>query len=243
MKKNFYLSLLVLAAMVFTVSCSDDDEPGGTDPVVNPEVSKVLQTLGEIEGVADFTKVLSDNALGLEVGEDNITVFAVKDQSSEEAKSDDETISKDNLKRHIVSGVYDLTDFALDSLVVVSLSGDPIAITKTDDGIFVNGALLEKTDASEAGDNLIYVVDKVVPDVEITEQSALFTVYEINEAWEDGADEKALSDTATIEIFRSVDGEYVKIASVLTTEGLAEFKHFYVDALFYTVKKDMHSFR
>ena len=238
MKKNFLLSLLALTMLFFAVSCSDDEEPT-PPPTVDNEVAKVIDALTDIEGVSGFLKVLEDNALDINPEGENITVFAVKDAAAEEKSlAEEEVIGKDNLKRHIVAGAYDLSDFAADTVVVKSLSGDPIAITKDGDNIYINGALVETADATKAGENLIYVVDKVVPDVEMTSKDALFNVYEINEEWAEGAEEKALSDTAQIDFYRYVNEEYVLVGSVLTAEGLATYSHYYQDSLFYTVKKD-----
>ena len=245
MKKFFYLSFAVLTFLLISVSCSDNDDVT-PPPTVNPEIAKVIDALKNIDGVDGFAKVLSDNALGLDVGDGNITVFAVKDDSPEPkstgGSAQENGIGKNNLKRHIIEGLCDLTDFAADSMVVVSVSGDPVAITKVEGKVYINGILLDKTEPVKAGENLIYVVEDVVPAVEIPEQKASFVVYEINEEWVEGKEEKALSDLVKIDFFRYVNGEYVKVAETATNkDGEVVLNHYYADSLFYTVKKENKS--
>jgi len=247
MKKFFSLSFAAIALLLISVSCSDDDDVTPPPPTVNPEVAKVINALKDIEGISGFTKVLSENALGLEVGDGNITVFAVKDASAEPKSTGGSTsteeggIAKADLKRHILSGKYDLSALEADSIFVISVSGDPVAISKKGDQIFINGILLENAQATKAGDNLIYVVEQVVPVVEIPKHTVKMTVSEINEEWADGKEEKVLSDSAVIDFFRYVDGEYIKVLSTSTDKGQVTLDHFYSDSLFYTVKKGSKS--
>ncbi|MDH6309288.1 hypothetical protein M2451_002826 [Dysgonomonas sp. PFB1-18] len=242
MKKIFYLSIVALALGFSTLSCSDDDGPT-PPPTDNTQLKAVAEALGKMDGVSGFTEVLSDNVEGINVGEGNITVFAVKDTPAEGKKAaeevEDEAISKDNITRHIVKGTYDLTDFAADSLVIENITGKPLVITSKDGKLYINDVLMETGTPTKAGDNLIYLVDNVLPVVEMEKQTSNFLVYEINEKWAEGADEKAVSKGAVINFFRYNNEEFVQIGSVTTDEeGKAMLEHYYADSLFYTIDKE-----
>lgn len=235
MKKIVYLGLLSLATLFLVASCNnDDDNPTLKD--VDPEIALVIEALKDVKDVSLFTKVLTDNASDIKVKEGNITVFAVKNVGI--APSSDDIIGKDNITRHIVEGVYDLTAFTADTLFAMSLSGDPVAITKVETRVFVNGVAVESNEPVKAGKNMIYKVAGVVPHVKRTAQKSAFEVYEINEKWTNAAIEKALSDDAQIDFFRYVNLGYVNVGTVRTAKGKATFDHYYGKNLFYTVTKD-----
>lgn len=239
MKKFFYLSIVTLALGFSTLSCSDDDDPTPPPPS-NSELKTVVSALEKMDGVLGFSDVLSENVEGIDVGEGNITVFAVKDSPTEaKATEEGESISKDNITRHIVKGTYDLTDFAVDSLVIENITGKPLAITSKDGKLYINNILLETATPTKAGDNLIYVVDNVLPVVEMEKQTSSFVVYEINEEWAEGADESVASEGADVNFFRYSNDEFVQIATVKTdAEGKAKLEHYYADSLFYTIDKE-----
>ncbi|MBK5722107.1 hypothetical protein JGH11_14610 [Dysgonomonas sp. Marseille-P4677] len=250
MKKFFYLSLAALTMLFSAVSCSDDDDPV-MPPVNKTELQVVLEKLGEMENVEDFTKVLSE-AKDINVGEEAITVFAVKNQEAapdsnkdtEEGQEggDTEVINAENIKRHIVKGTYDLANAPADSLILQSISGDPIAVYSKDGKIYVNGVLMEAS-PEEAGKSSIYVIESVIPEADIPALTENFTVYEGNEEWTEGAEEKAASENAKIKFFTmKEEGEnitYTLIDSVMTdAEGKATLSHYTTEDLYYTVEKD-----
>ncbi|MDU1891848.1 MAG: hypothetical protein E6767_14265 [Dysgonomonas sp.] len=237
MKKLIYLSFVVLAMSFSIVSCSDDDDPEPTPPPTNTELKKVLDKLADMENVSDFTNALK-NASGIDVGNDIITVFAIKDQPELKATLNEGSSTTDLLKGHIAKGAYDLSELVSDSLVIKGIDGKPIAITQVDGDVYINGVLLPTPDATKAGDNCIYVVDDTLPQIEIKEYTANFVVSEANEQWAEDADEKSVSKDALVRFFTYYDDSYVCIDSVLTNEeGKAEYKHFRYDNLFYSVSK------
>jgi len=241
MKKIFYLSVLTFMTLFLITSCSDDDDPYYPPAEVNPEVEKVIDALKDIDGVSQFTKALADNALNIRV-DDNITVFAIKDEAPAQKSTSDESSANLNvLKRHIVEGKIDLTGFAVDSLIVNSISGEPVAITKAEDKIYINGVLFSQVTPTPAGDNIIYVIEETAPEVELPAHKSTFSIYEINESWAAEAPEKALADSVKIEFFRFVDGQYVNVGIAYTNKGEAVYDHYYADNLFCTVSKSTKS--
>lgn len=237
MKKLIYLSFATLAMLFSTVSCSDDDDdPLPPAPPANTELKKVIEKLEGMDGFTEFTKVLKETD-GIDVGDDVITVFAVKDATTPEKETAEEGISKENIKHHIVKGTYDLTKLISDSLVVKGIDDKPIAITQKDGKVYINDVLMEGA-ATEVEKNLIYGVEKVIPVVDIKEYTANFTVYEANEEWAEGAKEKDLSKEAMIRFYTYFNDNFRCIDSVATNEeGKAVYKHFRYQNLFYTVDK------
>lgn len=246
MKKLFFLSFATLAMLFSTTSCSDDD--GTPIPVNETELQKVIDKLGEVDNVSQFTKVLS-NASDINIGDEALTVFAVKDTVDQNAvlkegeDSIKETINDTNIKRHIVKGTLNLSTLPSDSLVLQSIDGTSLVVSAKDGKVYVNGVLMASTTPTEVSKSLIYVMDEVLPTSDVPVVTSQFTVYEANEDWSDGADEKVASESAKIKLFKKeVDGDnvnYTVVDSILTDkDGKASLNYYTADALFYTVEKE-----
>ncbi|WP_029902360.1 fasciclin domain-containing protein [Prevotella sp. 10(H)] len=245
MKKLFYLSFATLAMLFSTVSCSDDDETPPPPPPAKTQLEEVIEKLGTIEDVTKFTEVLK-NVDGANLGEDALTVFAVKDKTeepapkAEEGEEEEETeVTKDNITRHIVKGDVTFPATEGENIIVESVKGDPVKLTMKDGKVLVNDVALESTSATEAGKSKIYVVATVLPDLDIPEFKASYTVYEANEEWTGGVAEKVVSENAKI-TFYVLDGEeYKEVGSVATDkDGKAAFEHYYEEGLLYKVEKE-----
>lgn len=235
MKKLFYLSITALALLFTSVACSDDDDY--TPPPQDTQLEKIIKELEKMGNVDDFTSILKD-VEELEIGDEAVTVFAVKDAAAESSAKQDgdepgEDVTADNIKRHIVKGTYELTD----SLLLKSVSGEPVVITLDDqDQVYVNGVLMESVEPTKVGESQIYVMAAGLPEAETFEST--FSVFECNEEWADGADEKIASKDAVIKIYALEEDEYVLIDTVVTdADGKATIKHLESGDFFYTVTK------
>lgn len=235
MKKLFYLSITALALLFTSVACSDDDDY--TPPPQDTQLEKIIKELEKMGNVDDFTSILKD-VEELEIGDEAVTVFAVKDAAAESSAKQDgdepgEDVTADNIKRHIVKGTYELTD----SLLLKSVSGEPVVITLDDqDQVYVNGVLMESAEPTKVGESQIYVMAAGLPEAETFEST--FSVFECNEEWADGADEKIASKDAVIKIYALEEDEYVLIDTVVTdADGKATIKHLESGDFFYTVVK------
>jgi len=232
MKKFFYLSIAAITLLFSSVACSDDDDPNPTEK--NKELKEVISKLEGMDEYSTFTGVLKETD-GIDVGTSNITVFAVKNVT-ESTLETTEGISSENITRHIALGIHSLPKSEDDVVNVTTLAKEPIKLTMKGDKIYANGIEMVKTPTA-AGTSQIYEVAAVLPSTPAT--IANFTVYEANEEWAEGAEEKAPSAGTDIFFYELKDDKYVKVDSVTTdTEGKAALSHYYSEGLFYSVNKE-----
>ncbi len=236
MKKFFYLSIAMLTLVFSSVACSDDDDPKIEN---NKELKQVISKLETMKGVTDFTQVLKSTD-GIDVGTGSITVFAVEDKT-ESTLSADGAITKDNIVRHIATGIHSLPKSDKDTVIIKAINKESIKLTMKDGKVLVNGISMESSEPVMAGNSQIYVITDVLPATPATISN--FTVYEANEEWAEGADEKKPSNGAFIKFYEFSDDKYVLVDSAKTdTEGKVAFSHYYTEDLFYNVENGEKTF-
>jgi len=158
-----YLFFLFLCLSL--IACSDDDNNTVEPPQPETSIKKVISEMEKISGVANFASALKDAAPSLNVPDEKLTVFAVKDETK---AADNNTYTNEVLKRHIVKGIYDLKDFSGDTLKLASIANDSLYVTKAGGNIYINDISLSSATPTEAGDNYIYVVNDIIPEADIS---------------------------------------------------------------------------
>lgn len=232
MKKYFYLSIAAITLLFSSVACSDDDDPNPNGK--NQQLKEVISKLEGMDDYSTFTDVLK-KASTIDVGTSNITVFAVKDVTESTLEAT-EGISSENISRHIALGIHSLPKTEEDVVNITTLAKEPITLTKKGDKIYVNGIEMIST-PTVAGNSQIFNIAAVIPSTPAT--VANFTVYEANEEWAEGEEEKVLSAGTHIFFYELKDDEYVKVDSITTdAEGKAALSHYYTEGLFYSVNKE-----
>ena len=156
MKSKFIFAGITVAVMPFAVlSCTDtgteDDRPEALNEIID-----VLET--SLPQASSFTDLLKDADLS-DVVSDELTVFAVQDDTQE--KSETSESSSETVRRHIAIGSYGPDDL-YDGRELSSLSGEILEVTRDGDKIEINGVAVIG-DAIPAGKSYIYLVESTIP--------------------------------------------------------------------------------
>ena len=156
MKSKFIFAGITVAMMPFAVlSCTDTGTEDDRPEAVN-EIIDVLET--SLPQASSFTDLLKDADLS-DVVSDELTVFAVQDDTQE--KSETTESSSETVRRHIATGSYGPDDL-YDGRELSSLSGEILEVTRDGDKIEINGVAVIG-DAIPAGKSYIYLVESTIP--------------------------------------------------------------------------------
>lgn len=242
MKKLINLSLSLILFLFSVASCSDDDNNGNTDSG-QKQIEEVINKLELIPDVSEFTQALKDVG-NINVSSDQLTVFAVKNQSNDKAVrlKSDSTLNTDVVKRHIVKGIYDLSKIGSDSLSIYSITNDLLIVLKKGNEILINGVPLVAPTPTKAGNSYIYIVPVIIPkkeDMPSITYSVDFRVREWNENWNVvNSEESFVSKNAMITIFKKTGTSYIAIDSIATdANGAANYRYTEKQDLYYKIKK------
>lgn len=151
--------------------CTDDGKPDpeggqGDLPVAVEEVISVIE--GTVPEAGHFVELLKQAELS-DVTSEEITVFAVTD--TPEAKSD-AVPDLDWVRRHIVEGNHVGLSAGQQ---LQSLSGEVLLVSVSSDGtVSVNGVSVSGS-AIPAGKSSIYIVEDIIPSLEISDEDAMET--------------------------------------------------------------------
>lgn len=149
------LRLLPLFLFLVFIGCSDDDKTG----TEQTQTQKIIRELEKTAGITDFTAAFKEMAPGFNLGQENLTILAARNSST------GSEYTTGVLKRHIIKGAYDLSNFSGESLTLKSIANDDLVITKSNNQILVNGVALASSTPTEIEGTYIYVVSDIIPDV------------------------------------------------------------------------------
>lgn len=243
MPRKIKILYAAVILFMFMMACSDNDPEIINEPSEGQkEVEKIVTELEKNKDVSTFTKALKNIVPDLNFEENQITVLAVKNQSAEKSTDNTSNYTPETLKRHIVKGAHDFTQMSKDTLVLKSISNETIYATKLNGEIFINNVPLASTSPTKAGNSIIYVVNKTVPeakDILVTKFKITLTVHECNEEWSaDNNTESYLSEGATIIFYKKHKNKFVITDSIHTDKnGVGIYKHNYTDQLYYQIRK------
>ena len=230
MKKLLYQIFLPIFALGMMYSCSDSNETPELDPLptaIEKELESITNKLKTIEGIDAFTEVFK--AADIDVKTEELTILATSAAPQKRSlKASNETISKDNIKRHIIAGVHDFFAMATDSLTLESIDGTKLYITKYKDIIYINGIALTKNSNEKISKSVIYILESVIPveskplakyTLNVKVQESLYGEQNITNPYKP-------VEGATVYFYQLLDSIYTPIDSVKTNkEGLAILHH------------------
>ncbi len=180
------------------------------DIISNSDDHATLQAVLELAGLDE---ALSDPDATLTVFAPTDDAFEAIDPEVLEAVLEDEELLEAILLYHVVGSVALSTDLS-DGMKIVTLNGQSITVTISDDGVFINDAQVTVADI-EADNGVVHVIDAVL----IPAQQEAFTVFDIISNSDDhatlqavlelaGLDEALLDPEATLTVFAPTDDAF-----------------------------------
>lgn len=180
------------------------------DIISNSDDHATLQAVLELAGLDE---ALSDPDATLTVFAPTDDAFEAIDPEVLEAVLEDEELLEAILLYHVVGSVALSTDLS-DGMEIVTLNGQSITVTISDDGVFINDAQVTVADI-EADNGVVHVIDAVL----IPAQQEAFTVFDIISNSDDhatlqavlelaGLDEALLDPEATLTVFAPTDDAF-----------------------------------
>ena len=152
----FFLSLVSLCL----ISCEENDDPAELSPA-DKEVQEVIEELEKIPEISDFTEELKKVSIP-DVETNQLTVFAVKNQELKvRSEVSENQLNQENIKRHIARGAYSIDELK-DSLLLTSVSNEPLLVTNQNSIVAINGIPIETT-GMKIGNSYMYIVPEVIP--------------------------------------------------------------------------------
>lgn len=239
MKKTLLLSFSLLM-LLFSCSDSDDNGTGGLTPKeeLKKELTAITDKLDEKENLSEFSEVLKSTDLDLATAE--LTILAAQDR--QKTVKSNEGISKENIKRHIIEGVYNFLNMEKDTLQLKSVDGTIIHVMKIDKDIYVNGVKMVSSQAEKVSKSIILIVEDVLPK-EYTPEAYKYSLNIEAKLCKEGAENienpYLAAEKLGIHFFIKQDGDYQLVDSVQTDgAGKAVFKHNIEDTLYYTIRNE-----
>lgn len=238
MKKLF---VYVAGFMLLTAfpACSDDD---AEQPNENP-VSEEQQAIDDMVEALETQPDLSDFKNWLSVvdmsGVDGaqFTAFAPKNGTGNGTAefSRAETLTEETIGRHVVVGNY-TKDQLIEGLVLKSINGENVYVTRDGDNVRVNGIVIED-DGISAGQGRVFTVTEP-----LEERAAAYYVTKMQvNLLTKGNPEPAPLEGVTITVYDENDENYVVIGTWQTdADGAAVIEHVQ-PTIYYTVSKEGYS--
>ena len=179
----FFLSLVSLCL----ISCEENDDPAELSPA-DKEVQEVIDELEKIPEISDFTEELKKVSIP-DVETNQLTVFAVKNQELKvRSEVSENQLNQENIKRHIARGAYSIDELK-DSLLLTSVSNEPLLVTNQNSIVAINGIPIE-TAGMKIGNSYMYIGPEVIPVNEsidsipsTTDKEAIISVKRCNTNW------------------------------------------------------------
>lgn len=182
-KQVFLLAFLWIAMS----GCEKTEEPN--PPALKPaeeQVKEIVDVLGKNPEISDFASILSKLDMS-DVDAEELTVFAVKNTGSKSKSETKADLDATSIKRHIVKGVYKISDLK-DGLELVSISKESLFISVKGEEVLINQVPIQ-TKGEVVGKSIVYIVPEMIPQYEDVpalpekKQTVIFTVLDCNSEW------------------------------------------------------------
>lgn len=237
MKKFF---MYVAGFMFLTVfpACSDDDaEQPNENPVSEEQqaIDDMVEALEAQPDLSDFMNWLSVVDMS-GVNGSEFTAFAPKNGTGNGTEfSRAETLTEETIGRHVVVGSY-TKDQLIEGLVLKSVNGENVYVTRDGDNVRVNGIVIEG-DGIAAGQGRVFTVTEP-----LEERAAAYYVTKMQvNLLTKGNPEPAPLEGVTITVYDENDENYVVIGTWQTNaDGAAVIEHVQ-PTIYYTVSKEGYS--
>lgn len=161
--KTFVFYLFGIFSLCILNACNNEETPNPEPPPSKgqKEVQKIVEVLKEsVPQVSQFAEIL-EKVNVVELTENELTVFAVKNQNT---ASRAEVLDTASIKNHIVKGRHAKENLT-DGSTLTSISNETLYVTRTENEILINGVQIEG-EAISAGNSYVYVVPKMIPIIE-----------------------------------------------------------------------------
>lgn len=237
MKKFF---MYVAGFMLLTVfpACSDDDSEQTNENPVSEEqqaIDDMVEALETQPDLSDFKNWLSVvDMSGVDGAQ--FTAFAPKNGTGNGTEfSRAETLTEETIGRHVVVGSY-TKDQLTEGMVLKSVNGENVYVTRDGDNVRVNGIVIEG-DGIAAGQGRVFTVTEP-----LEERAAAYYVTKMQvNLLTKGNPEPAPLEGVTITVYDENDENYVVIGTWQTNaDGAAVIEHVQ-PTIYYTVSKEGYS--
>lgn len=161
--KTFVFYLFGIFSLCILNACNNEETPNPEPPPSKgqKEVQKIVEVLKEsVPQVSQFAEIL-EKVNVVELTENELTVFAVKNQNT---ASRAEVLDTASIKNHIVKGRHAKENLT-DGSTLTSISNETLYVTRTENEILINGVQIEG-EAISAGNSYVYVVPQMIPIIE-----------------------------------------------------------------------------
>ena len=238
MKKLF---VYVAGFMLLTAfpACSDDDSEQTNENPVSEEqqaIDDMVEALETQPDLSDFKNWLSVvDMSGVDGAQ--FTAFAPKNGTGNGTAefSRAETLTEETIGRHVVVGNY-TKDQLIEGLVLKSVNGENVYVTRDGNNVRVNGIVIEG-DGIAAGQGRVFTVTEP-----LEERAAAYYVTKMQvNLLTRGNPEPAPLEGVTITVYDENDENYVVIGTWQTNaDGAAVIEHVQ-PTIYYTVSKEGYS--
>ena len=236
--KKFFMYVAGFMLLTAFPACSDDDSEQTNENPVSEEqqaIDDMVEALETQPNLSDFKNWLSVvDMSGVDGAQ--FTAFAPKNGTGNGTEfSRAETLTEETIGRHVVVGNY-TKDQLIEGLVLKSVNGENVYVTRDGDNVRVNGIVIEG-DGISAGKGRVFTVTEP-----LEERAAAYYVTKIQvNLLTKGNPEPAPLEGVTITVYDVNDENYVVIGTWQTdADGAAVIEHVQ-PTIYYTVSKEGYS--
>ena len=238
MKKLFMYVAGFILLTAFPACSDDDSEQTNENPVSEEQqaIDDMVEALETQPDLSDFKNWLSVvDMSGVDGAQ--FTAFAPKNGTGNGTAefSRAETLTEETIGRHVVVGNY-TKDQLIEGLVLKSVNGENVYVTRDGDNVRVNGIVIEG-DGISAGQGRVFTVTEP-----LEERAAAYYVTKMQvNLLTKGNPEPAPLEGVTITVYDENDENYVVIGTWQTNaDGAAVIEHVQ-PTIYYTVSKEGYS--
>lgn len=237
MKKLFMYVAGFILLTAFPACSDDDSEQTNENPVSEEQqaIDDMVEALETQPDLSDFMNWLSVvDMSGVDGAQ--FTAFAPKNGTGNGTEfSRAETLTEETIGRHVVVGNY-TKDQLIEGLVLKSINGENVYVTRDGDNVRVNGIVIEG-DGISAGQGRVFTVTEP-----LEERAAAYYVTKMQvNLLTKGNPEPAPLEGVTITVYDENDENYVVIGTWQTNaDGAAVIEHVQ-PTIYYTVSKEGYS--
>lgn len=237
--KKFFMYVAGFILLTAFPACSDDDSEQTNENPVSEEqqaIDDMVEALETQPDLSDFKNWLSVvDMSGVDGAQ--FTAFAPKNGTGNGTAefSRAETLTEETIGRHVVVGNY-TKDQLIEGLVLKSINGENVYVTRDGDNVRVNGIVIEG-DGISAGQGRVFTVTEP-----LEERAAAYYVTKMQvNLLTKGNPEPAPLEGVTITVYDENDENYVVIGTWQTNaDGAAVIEHVQ-PTIYYTVSKEGYS--
>ena len=224
--KKFFMYVAGFMLLTAFSACSDDDSEQTNENPVSEEqqaIDDMVEALETQPDLSDFMNWLSVvDMSGVDGAQ--FTAFAPKNGTGNGTEfSRAETLTEETIGRHVVVGNY-TKDQLIEGLVLKSVNGENVYVTRDGDNVRVNGIIIEG-DGIAAGQGRVFTVTEP-----LEERAAAYYVTKMQ-----------VNLLTNITVYDENDENYVVIGTWQTdADGAAVIEHVQ-PTIYYTVSKEGYS--